>query len=102
MFKIKNKIFPVYLTKSITVPNRSGLKSLFFNHSSVYRVKHSFAKCSFSYSGKFLWNSSPSSLTLTKQRYHSLAFFPRSWLFQPNLGILAFCLNILAFILGSF
>ena len=66
MFKIKNKISPVYLTNSIRVPNRSGLRSSSFNHNSVYRVKHSFAKRSFSYSGPFLWNSLPSSLTLTK------------------------------------
>ena len=62
MFKIKNKISPVYLINSIRVPNRSGLRSSSFNHISVYRVKHSFAKRSFSYSSPFLWNSLPSSL----------------------------------------
>ena len=64
MFKIKKNL--EYLTNSIRVPNRSGLRSLSFNHNSVYRVKHSYAKRSFSYSGPFLWNSLPSSLILTK------------------------------------
>ena len=54
MFKIKHKIFPVYLTDSIRFPNRSGLRTSSFNHNFVYRVKHSFAKRSFSYSGPFL------------------------------------------------
>ena len=66
MFKIKNKIYPVYLTNSIRVPNRSGLRSSSLNHNSVYRVKHSYAKRSFSYSGPFLWNSLLSSLTFTE------------------------------------
>ena len=74
MFKIKNQISPVYLTNSIRVHNRSGLRSSSFNHNSVYRVKHSFAKRSFSYSGPFLWNSLPSSLTLTKNRSFPSAF----------------------------
>ena len=52
----------------------SGLRSSSFNHNSFYRVKHSFAKRSFSYSGPFLWNSLPSSLTLTK----SLTMFRKS------------------------
>ena len=61
MFKVKNKISTVYLTNSIRVRNRSGLRSSSFNHNSVYRVKRSFF-----YSGLFFWNYLPSSLTLTK------------------------------------
>ena len=53
MCKIKNKISPVYLNNSIRVPNRSGLRSSSFNHNSIYRVKHSFAKRSFSHSGEW-------------------------------------------------
>ena len=66
MFKIKNKISPDYLTNSIRVLNRSGLQSSPLNHNSVYHVKHSSAKPSFSYSGPFLWKSLPSSLILIK------------------------------------
>ena len=65
MFKIKNKISPIYLTDLIKAPNRSGLRSSSFNHNFVFRVSHSFAKRSFSYSGPYLWNSLPSSLTIT-------------------------------------
>ena len=55
MFKIKNKISPVYLTNSSRIPNRSGLLSSSFNYNFVYRAKHSFAKRSFSYYGLFFY-----------------------------------------------
>ena len=56
MFKIKNKVSPVYLTNSIRIPIKSGQRSSFFNPNFVYRVKHFFNKRFFSHSGLFLWN----------------------------------------------
>ena len=66
MFKIHNSISPIYLNNLIKKPLKLGLRSSSFNRSFRFSVKHSFAKRSFSYSGPFLWNSLPSSLTATK------------------------------------
>ena len=66
MFKIHNSISSIYLNNLIKKSPKSGLRSLSFNCSFRFSVKHSFAKRSFSYSGSFLWNSLPSSLIATK------------------------------------
>ena len=63
MFKVKNCPSPSYLKSLIIKPRKSGLRSSSLHHSSIFTVKHSFAKRSFSFSGPFLWNSLPHSLT---------------------------------------
>ena len=63
MYKIKNCLSPLYLTNLIHIPPKSGLRSSSLSHFRVFTIKHSFAKRSFSYSGPYLWNSLPSSLT---------------------------------------
>ena len=71
MFKIHNCISPIYLLNLIKKPPKLGLRSSTHNRSFILPVEHSFAKRSFSYSGPFLWNSLPSSLTTSE----SLAAF---------------------------
>ena len=74
MFKIKNCSFPLYLINLIINPPRSGLRSSSRNHSSIFTVKHAFAKRSFSYSGPFLWNSLPPSLTVFRRGLKTYLF----------------------------
>ena len=82
MFKIHNSISPIYLNNLIKKPPKLGLRSSSFNRSFRFSVKHSFAKRSFSYSGPFLWNSLPSSLTAT----HGLPTWSEGVLIQEVHG----------------
>ncbi|ESN97032.1 hypothetical protein HELRODRAFT_178475 [Helobdella robusta] len=62
LYKSQSKLFPKYLSDILIEPKRPGSRSSssrFF----LTRVKHSFAKSAFAFSGPFLWNSLPTSLT---------------------------------------